>query len=540
MTKNTKSKILIVEDEAVIAMRLQQILSAMGYHTFGISYSSEDAIKKARDLKPDLVLMDIMIPGELDGIDAAKIMRSELDIPVIFLTAFSDDKTIRRARHAEPFGYILKPFQDRELFAAVEVALYKKDMEKALTESQKNFEALAENANDGILIAIRDAECVYANKRASEITGYSTSELLKLTFIDLAHPDEFEKIIKRYRTIISGKPFKRTYETIFIRKDRKEIPLEVTSARSEWKGQPADIVIIRDISVRKRTEEKLKESKAMFKAIIESLPFDVFALDRNNRYILQNAICKKNWGDLIGKTPENAAIERHTKQTWGENNRRALSGETISNEVMYEKLNGEKDYYYNIITPIRDKENIYGILGVVIDITERKQTEEELKKSQDELERRVHERTNELRLKTEHLEEINTAMKVLLKKREEDKKQIEDNVLTNVKSLISPYIEKIKKMAINERQQAFVEIVELNLNEITSSFNRRMTLKYLNLTPQEVRIANLIRHGSSSKEIADIMNISLKTVETHRKNIRNKVGLKSKRANLRTHLLSLH
>ena len=128
----------------------------------------------------------------------------------------------------------------------------------------------------------------------------------------------------------------------------------------------------------------------------------------------------------------------------------------------------------------------------------------------------------------------------MLKKREEDKTELEDNVLTNVKELIVPYFEKIKKTKLDDQQEAFLSIIESNLNEIISPFTREMSLKYLNLTPTEIKIANLIRHGSSTKKIAEIMNVSPRTVETHRKNIRRKIGLEGKRANLRSHLLSLH
>jgi len=131
-------------------------------------------------------------------------------------------------------------------------------------------------------------------------------------------------------------------------------------------------------------------------------------------------------------------------------------------------------------------------------------------------------------------------MKVLLKKREEDKIEIEKNVLTNVKELIEPYVEKMKKTKLDDQQSALLNIVESNINEIISPFTRKMSLKYLNLTPTEIQIANLIRHGSSTKKIAEIMHVSPRTIETHRKNIRRKIGLERKRANLRSHLLSLH
>ena len=292
MTKKT-GKIMVVEDEVVIALRLQQRLTSMGFDITGIAYSGEEAVEKARRLRPDLILMDIMIPGKLDGIAAAKIVKAELDIPVVFLTAFSEDNIIERAKQAEPYGYILKPFQDREIKATIEIALYKNKLEKAL------------------------------------------------------------------------------------------------------------------------------------------------------------------------------------------------------------------------------------------------------QKAHHELERRVKERTKELEIKTKSLEEINTAMKVLLKKREEDKTNLEDNVLTNVKGLVEPFIQKIKKTRLDDRQRAMLNIIESNLNEIISPFSRKMSKQYLNLTPREIQIANLIKHGNSSKKIAEILNLSPRTVETHRKNIRSKVGLEGKRSNLGSHLLSI-
>jgi PAS domain S-box-containing protein len=185
---------------------------------------------------------------------------------------------------------------------------------------------------------------------------------------------------------------------------------------------------------------------------------------------------------------------------------------------------------------LNDNGNLIGYLGIDRDVTARKLSEMALQKAHDELQ----EKTIRLEIKKNSLEEFNTAMKVLLKKRDEDKTEVEENVLTNVKELIDPYFEKIKKTKLDDQQRALLSIVESNINEIVSPFTRKMSLKYLNLTPTEIQIANLIRHGSSTKKIAEIMNVSPRTVETHRKNIRKKIGLERKKANLRSHLLSLH
>jgi DNA-binding CsgD family transcriptional regulator len=186
------------------------------------------------------------------------------------------------------------------------------------------------------------------------------------------------------------------------------------------------------------------------------------------------------------------------------------------------------------------EDKVHSTIGTFTDITDKKRAEKALIKAHNELEQRVKKRTRELKAKKNSLEELNTAMKVLLKKREEDKTEIEKNVMTNVKELIRPYFEKIKKTKLDDQQEALLSIMESNINEIVSPFTRKMSLKYLNLTPTEIRIANLIRHGNSTKKIAEITNASPRTVETHRKNIRRKIGLDRKRANLRSHLLSLH
>jgi PAS domain S-box-containing protein len=158
-------------------------------------------------------------------------------------------------------------------------------------------------------------------------------------------------------------------------------------------------------------------------------------------------------------------------------------------------------------------------------VTEHKQTEEALRKAHDELEYRVEDRTRELENKTRSLEEANIALNILLEKRQEDKKEIANNVLTNVQELVAPYFEKIKKKKLDDQQKAILSIIEYNLNEIISPFTRKMSQKYLNLTPTEIEVANLIRYGSNSKEIAELMGLSPQTIYNHRKNIRKKFGL---------------
>lgn len=133
-------KLLVVEDESIIALELEEHLTAMGYEVVGRASSGVEAIAKARELRPDLILMDIVMPGEKSGIDAAEEIKSEMDVPVIFVTAYADEEFIKSAKTVGPFGYIVKPYEDRELRAGIEIALYRKGMERELQKAHDELE----------------------------------------------------------------------------------------------------------------------------------------------------------------------------------------------------------------------------------------------------------------------------------------------------------------------------------------------------------------------------------------------------------------
>lgn len=188
-------------------------------------------------------------------------------------------------------------------------------------------------------------------------------------------------------------------------------------------------------------------------------------------------------------------------------------------------------------TPYFDGNGCFkGSFAVVTDISEHKKKQQRLKKAHDELEERVAQRTAELREKTRSLEDVNTALRVLLKKREEDERRLEERMVANIRELVFPYIEQMKSGHLDHRQTACLQTIESTLNEITSPFLTRLSLDYRGLTPSEIRIANLVKHGSSTKDIADMLNLSGQTIEFYRKNIRKKLGLTNRSVNLRTFL----
>jgi len=172
-----------------------------------------------------------------------------------------------------------------------------------------------------------------------------------------------------------------------------------------------------------------------------------------------------------------------------------------------------------------------GPIRVVVsheEITALKLTEEALKKSQEELFEQK-----------QSLEEANIALKVLLKQREEDKLELEKKVVTNVKNLVLPYVEKLKNSRMKHRDKTLVEIIETHLNDVISPLLQRFDNAKILLTPQEMQVASMVKDGKTSKEIADVLNVSETTVNFHRKNLRVKFGLRNKQANLRSYLLSI-
>ena len=324
--------------------------------------------------------------------------------------------------------------------------------------------------------------------------------------------------------------------------DGREFPATVFVTRMELEGRTIFQGTIRDITGRKQVEEALRESESTLRRWLETSFTGVLFSDYEGNI----EECNDTFLDIIGYTRDDLESKRLdwrklTPPEW-------LHLDEIGAQELVEKgrlTPFEKEYIHKngyrvpilLGGAVREDDPRKYIIHIV-DLTQSKKVEEALQKAHDELEQRVEKRTIELELKTKSLEELNTAMKVLLKKREEDKTEVEQNVMTNVRELITPYFDKINETKLDDHQKAFLNILESNLNEIVSPFTRKLSLKYLNLTPKEIQIVNMIKIGYQSKKIAKIMKISPRTVDTHRKNIRSKIGLGQKRANLRSHILA--
>ena len=174
-------RLMVVDDEAVIAMQLEDHLQSMKYDVVGTASSAEESVSMARKLCPDLILMDIVMEGKLDGIDAARMIKEEMDIPIIFLTAYADDKVVNRAMQAEPFGYIVKPFRESEIKANIEIALYRKGLEQKRKQAEERIRRLflAIDHNPHIIMIIDiEGNIEFINNKFSQTIDYTSSEII--------------------------------------------------------------------------------------------------------------------------------------------------------------------------------------------------------------------------------------------------------------------------------------------------------------------------------------------------------------------------
>jgi PAS domain S-box-containing protein len=258
----TETRILIVEDEVIVASNLGDRLAALGYTVTGTAFTGEEGIEQALQTRPDLVLMDIRLQGGIDGVAAAQQIRDRLDIPVVYLTGYADSRTLERAKVTEPYGYILKPFEVRELHGAIEMALYKHDIEKRLRESEKRYRTLVEHSLQGIMV-IQEAppRVVFANPRCAEISGCSIDQLLALAPEDalaLVHPDDRAVLSERIADHLAGKSVPVTDEFRLLRKDATVRWVEYFASLTEHDGMPAIQAAFVDVTERKLAEQALQ------------------------------------------------------------------------------------------------------------------------------------------------------------------------------------------------------------------------------------------------------------------------------------------
>ena len=425
----------------------------------------------------------------------------------------------------------------------------------SIDEQMKIRDRAIASSISGIAIGDLEGRVMYVNKAALEMWGGDdASEILGRHVIEFAESEEEARqalisLLKRgwWSGEIAGK--RRDGSTIIVHLSANLV--------YDDKGAPiCTMASYMDITERKRMEDELRLKEYAIQSSMNGIA--VADLEGNVTYV--NDAGLRMWGgvdrsEIIGK---NAMMFAGSKEVAEEALRSVLEHGSWVGEGVGKRKDGTPVDILLSANLVRDDEGRpVCLMASFSDITDLKKAKENLEKLNQELESKVEERTRELvhaneklrkeieerklaeselmlkekelRLESLNLAEANTALKVLLKRREQDREELEEKVLTNVKELIFPYIEKLESSRLDGEQNTYVGIIKSNLENIISPFLSRVSSKYLNFTPMEIQVANLVKEGKSTKEMADILNVSDRAIEFHRNNIRKNWVLKTRK-----------
>jgi len=407
--------------------------------------------------------------------------------------------------------------------------LLKKAQEK-FRESEERYKSLFDRSLDLIYLHDFEGRFLDANDAALDKLGYTKEELNSLNFASFLSEDQIPLAFKAMENILAGTQ-KGLTEYRLRHKDGSDVYVETRGTLVTSNGKPVAIqAIARDITGRKKAEEALKEAELKLRTIFDSASDGILVARRDNKKF---STANKKICSMLGYTEKEllklSIYDIHPKKSLphviDQFEKQIKEEILIAKDIPVLRKDGTLFFADVSSTPI----NLNGeecLLGMFRDITERRCNEEVLRQ-----------REEELSAKSLNLEEMNAALKVLLQKREEDRILIEENVLTNVKTSILPYIEKLKKGSLTKHQKNCLTIIEEQMKEIVAPFLRTISQASFNLTPQELRVADLVKNGNTTKEIAGMLRISMKTVDYHRDNLRRKLGIKNNKTNLRSFLL---
>ncbi|MBW1824839.1 MAG: PAS domain S-box protein [Deltaproteobacteria bacterium] len=410
----------------------------------------------------------------------------------------------------------------------------RKQTEEALQRSQKELQTIVDSVP--ALIAYKDTNNRYIriNKTYAEATSLPRDAIEGKSAFDIAKNRQVAEAYWRddKEVMASGIPKRNIIEPMIF--DETKICQTDKIPYRDDKGNIVGVIVFcRDITSRVHANEALQESERRYRTLVETMNDGLAVRDENNLIIYANKrffeMMRYSKDDVIGHQV-NDFLDDTNQNILKEQIARRRNGEQAPYEIEWNRKDGKQ--IPTLMSPalIHDAEgNFKGSFAVITDISTLKKTEQLLKKKEQDLE-----------IKTINLEEINTALRVLLKRREEDKIELEEKVMSNVKQLVKPYLEKLKSTQLDEKQKTFVDILESNLEDLISPFLHRLSSIYSGLTPTEIQVADLVKQGISTKEIGELMNLSWKTIKTHRNHIRAKLKLTNKKSNLRSYLLSIH
>jgi PAS domain S-box-containing protein len=406
----------------------------------------------------------------------------------------------------------------------------RKIAEEALRTSEQEYRSIVENLNEVIYTGDANGRLTYVSPVIESITGYTPSEVVGRFFSDFIFAEDLDYVRKRWAEILSGQV--KPTEFRIVKKSGEKMWVRSFSRPVFEDGKAVGLRgVLLDITEYKEAEAALRGSEKRYRDLLETMNEGFRVIDEKGLITYANEKLIEMLGykvdELIGR-PATEFVDKESRKVWAREFEKRKKNGSSRYELTLVTKDGERVPTIVSPRPIFDESDLFkGSYSAIIDIGNLKRAESVLK-----------EREQELKLKSANLEEVNAALRVLLKRMEEDKKELEGKVRLNVQQMIYPYLERLKAAGMSERQRGHLGKLEANLNEIISPFTQKLMAGHPRLTPAELQIANLIRQGRSSKEIADDLGLSCRTVETHRRNMRNKLGIKDKKGNLRSYLLS--
>lgn len=307
-----KTRILIVEDNPIVAEDLKVKLKQLGYEVTAMAYSGRQALEEVAKQVPDIALMDIRLGEGINGIDTAAELKKRFNISVIYITAHADDDTLERAKRTEPYGYIVKPFDDAELRSAIEIAVYKQQADRKVNESRKWFETTLTSIGDGVITTDQFGKITFLNPVAAQLTGWTAEEVVGRPL------EEIFIIINEYtrepvdnpvaKILKSGTVVGLANHTLLITKDKKELPIADSGApiRNDSGDIIGVVLVFRDQIQEREAENNLTESEERFRTLVESSP-QLILLEQEGQIIYSNPSGSLQLGyeshnDLVGLT----------------------------------------------------------------------------------------------------------------------------------------------------------------------------------------------------------------------------------------------
>lgn len=425
-----------------------------------------------------------------------------------------------------------------------------KEARETLRKSEERHRNILDHLTDGVYLIGTDGYLKYLNRVSQERSGLPEDRYTVLHYLDIVAPEDREQSRANFDRVMRGEeipPRELRTKT----RDGRTLTMEVKSRPIYEDGRVVGLLgVARDITARKRAEEALRRSEEKHQALLESISDGVFRLDASGRFVYMN----RSGLQRTGLTEETLRASRFIDMVSPDERRKvrdhlrnAIKGNAVAPfELKYVNRKGRTIYVEIRYRPIFEGTKVVGVAGISRDITDRKEAEQVILNAKERLEQAVEMRTKELEdqsgqlaLRTRNLEDMNTALNVLLKKLENDKQETEHNIRANLQESLLPSLENLKNGNLSEQQKACIAAMEQAVQAIATPFLKNLRLRHRNLSPKEIQVAGLVKEGRTTKEIATILNISVKAVEFHRYNIRKKLRLTRKKASLAAYLSQL-